>query len=100
MRAIHHASMGFSCGLTLSAVDRWHTGNVRCAVLRIPVGITARGARGRLLWELIYRFSEGTMLRYRKVTTWPRLQTVLGEKLFSEVPLVISFSTAQRTAFS
>ena len=37
-------------------------------------------------------------VRYRKVTTWARLQTVLMPKVPSPMPLVMLFSTAQATA--
>ena len=36
--------------------------------------------------------------RYRKVTIWPRVQVLSGEKVVSLVPLVTPFSTAQATA--
>ena len=36
--------------------------------------------------------------RYRKVTIWARLQTVLGPKLVALRPLVMPFSTAHSTA--
>lgn len=36
--------------------------------------------------------------RYRKVTTCARVQTASGLKLVSEVPAVMPFSRAQRTA--
>ena len=39
-------------------------------------------------------------VRYRKVTTCARLQEVLGEKWVPSVPVVMPFSTAQRTGFS
>lgn len=35
--------------------------------------------------------------RYRKETICPRVQTLSGEKVVAEVPLVIPFSTAQAT---
>ena len=34
---------------------------------------------------------------YRKVTTWARLQAVVGPKWVASMPLVMPFSTAQRT---
>lgn len=37
-------------------------------------------------------------VRYRKVTTWARLQTAAMPKVPSPMPSVMSFSTAQATA--
>ena len=40
-----------------------------------------------------------TVARWRKVTIWARVQVAFGLNLSAAVPLVILFSTAQRTAF-
>ena len=39
-----------------------------------------------------------SIARYRKVTTWARLQMVSGAKRLSLTPVVMPFSTAHRTA--
>ena len=44
--------------------------------------------------------SQSLTARYRKVTTWPRVQVASGPKVVAVMPLVTSFSTAQATAFS
>ena len=36
--------------------------------------------------------------RYRNVTIWARVQSLLGEKVVAVVPTVIPFSKAHRTA--
>ena len=38
--------------------------------------------------------------RYRKVTTWARVQMLLGEKRSALTPAVTPFSTAQATALT
>ena len=38
--------------------------------------------------------------RYKKVTICPRVQTLSGEKVVAEVPLVTPCATAQATAFA
>ena len=69
------------------------------AVLGVPAaGGGKRAKKGRLLRAALAGVRDYLAQRYRKVTTWARLQMELTPKVVALMPLVMPFSAAHRTA--